>query len=106
MAPTTTNRDRKEIMRILIREVRIEERDEEHLRVRIVWTDDEPDTVLDVKREGYGRNLIVRLFREGLNPEQIAQRLNEMRVLTRRGTPWSALVITRRLRRLQAGRKL
>ena len=105
VAPTTTDRDRKEVMRILIREVRIEERDEEQLRVRIVWADDEPDNAIHVKREGFGRNLIIRLASQGMSAEEIAQRLNDLGVLTRRGTLWSPLVITRRLRRHEKRRK-
>ena len=48
-APTTTDRDRKQILRMLIDHVGFEGRSEEWTSARIFWADDHPDTVLRVQ---------------------------------------------------------
>ena len=48
-APTTENRDRKEIVRTVVTEAVIEERTKEYLVVRIRWVDGSADTVITVR---------------------------------------------------------
>src|SRR5262245_57608797 len=48
-APTTTNRDRKELIRMLVRSIVVENPGPECLRLRIRWTDGNPDRTIDVR---------------------------------------------------------
>jgi hypothetical protein len=84
-APTTTDRDRKELLRILVRRVVVEERAAERLRLRIEWTDDANPTPVEVWLQQGVDRLIEELSASGLTHEEIAARLTDLGVNTRRG---------------------
>ncbi len=48
-APTTQARDRKEILRTLIKYVIVDEYDKERICARILWADDGTETPIDVR---------------------------------------------------------
>jgi hypothetical protein len=88
-APTTTNRDRKEILRALIDHVAFEGRSREWINARIYWADDHPETVLRIRGSGYGRAQVIELGRQGWSVDEIHRRSEAEEWTTRTGTPWS-----------------
>lgn len=103
LATTTTNQDRKQILRMLIRCVTMEYRDAERVGLTISWIDGSPPTEVGFTLGGYVNRLILEMADQGRAPDEIAAQLNERQVRTRRGTPWGPLAITQKLRRLRRG---
>ena len=87
--PTTEHRDRKEIVRILVRHVIIDDYRPEEIQARIVWADGSADTPLLVKRTKYAHRIATQLAEQGVKPREIAQRLNEMKLRTAKNNPWT-----------------
>lgn len=104
-APTTTHIERKQLLRLLIEAVHLEERAKDHIRCRIVWADGNADTVLVLPTFTAAREITKRLHAEGRSPEDIAQELNALGLRTIRGMPWTATPIIRRLRRWRRASK-
>jgi len=98
-APTTAPRDRKELMRILIERVVVEERTKERIVLRIVWRDGTPDDVHTVLLWGYAHRVAAEMAAQGVIPEKIAQRLRKENVTTKARTSWTAGAVRRQLAR-------
>ena len=88
-AETTTDRDRKEIVRTIISDVVLEERTPEEFKVRVRWADGAPDEQLSVKRNAYAYRIIDELAAQGLDAEAIAERLNDMGLRTLKDNAWT-----------------
>ncbi len=99
-ADTTEHRDRKEIVRLVVEVVLIEERSDEQIRARVIWTDDTPDTTLDIKLPPYGRKLIREWFYDGLDAVEITRQLNDRGIVTTQGNPWSKPTVQGVIRQL------
>jgi DNA invertase Pin-like site-specific DNA recombinase len=103
-APTTTSQDRKQIARLLIDKVVLEQRDHERVRLRIEWADGGPATSIGFTLPGYTKALITEMQSDGLSAQQIADRLNELGIRTRDGNAWQRGVVAQKFRRLAAKR--
>jgi hypothetical protein len=88
-ASTTSNEDRKEIIRAVVKAVVVDERTREAIRARIVWEDGREDSIVEARLSPYGHPFIKRWASEGTSSREIARRLNEMNLVTRRLRPWS-----------------
>jgi DNA invertase Pin-like site-specific DNA recombinase len=88
-AATTTNRDRKELVRILVRAVLIDEWGREKLHVRICWNDDAPDTSIDVCLRAGIERIILEQWERGKKSDEIARTLNDAGIKTNRGNLWN-----------------
>ena len=88
-ATTTEARYRKEIIRTLIKHVIIDHQDKERIRARILWADDETEAPLDVRLSAHAYRLIQELHAQGVDPGEIAKRLNDMQIYTLRFNPWT-----------------
>ncbi len=88
-AATTEARDRKEILRTLIRHVIIDEEDKERIRVRIVWADDESETPLEIFLTAHAHRLIGELHAQGVDPSEIAKHLNDLQIFTLKFNRWT-----------------
>lgn len=97
-AETTRNSDRKEIMRTLISNVFVEHHDSECIRMRVVWADGEPASLVEVKRSPYCHRLIRQLAAEGRTPREIAERLTDMGLTTDKQRVWNAESVAAALR--------
>jgi DNA invertase Pin-like site-specific DNA recombinase len=102
-APTTTNIDRKQIIRTMVKEVRMEHREDDTVRVRIVWKDNSPSTVVEAcrTRTGLAKRLITELAAEGASFEAIADRLKALGFLTHRGNRWTPTTVKAKLRNMR-----
>jgi len=98
-APTTTNVDRKQLLRLLIARVRVIEKTAEMVRAEIHWADGGEPTVVSIIRERYAGTVVYRLADEGLSAEAIAARLNAAGFPTKTGVPWSVDIVKQRLAR-------
>jgi DNA invertase Pin-like site-specific DNA recombinase len=88
-APTTTHRDRKELIRTLVRRVIVERRDRERIELRIEWVDDlQPRRCTVLLARGV-RRLIIEGVARGLSVEDIAAQLTALGVATLRGNVWT-----------------
>jgi DNA invertase Pin-like site-specific DNA recombinase len=103
-APTTMPRDRKELVRILINRIVVEERARERVRLRFVWNDGAQDTVHEVLLSPYANRIISEMAGHGVNPAAIANRLNEQGVKTRYQTSWSATNVRWAINRMRRRR--
>jgi len=65
-APTTTDRDRKQLIRTVVQAVIVEKRTREMIRARIVWVDGEADTVVEIKLAPYAHRIMAQLDARGL----------------------------------------
>jgi hypothetical protein len=88
-ASTTSNEDRKEILRAVVKAVIVEERTREAIRAMIVWEDGSADSPVEAKLSPYAYPFIKRWAAGGTSSREIARRLNEINLLTRRSRPWS-----------------
>lgn len=96
-APTTENRDRKEIVRTLADRGVVEKQSDDVICVTIRRADGEPDVRLEVKLVKYAYRMIAELAASGLEPAEIARRLNEEGLCTHKGQPWSERTVGRRI---------
>ena len=98
-APTTTVQDRKQLIRLMVRDLVFEFRDEERVQLRITWADGGGDSVIGYRLRGYGARLAVEMADDGMPFDEIAGRLNELGVRTTRGTLWTRNSIAQKVRR-------
>jgi len=99
-APTTTPLERKQIMRLVIDEVGVVERDREKVVLEITWADGGPPEYVEARLNGFAQARLRELIAEGLAPEAIADRMNEMGLVTLRGLPWTVNAVLMAMRRL------
>jgi hypothetical protein len=100
-ASTTSNEDRKEILRAVMKAVIIEERTREVIRAKIVWAESGKDTAVEARLSRYAYPFIEEWAAGGATSREIAGRLNEMNLLTRRFRPWSKEAVAAFLRGLR-----
>lgn len=100
-APTTENRDRKEIVRTLVREAVIEQRTKECLTVRVRWEDRSADSILAVRLGPWAHRRIAEMADKGLTPREIAAALNEEDLRTLKGTSWTRPTVESALRSIR-----
>lgn len=100
-APSTSNLDRKQILRVMIAAVQLEERDLERICGRVIWADQAPDASFEVKRNAYTKRLIKELADQAYSPIQIADRLNQLNIRTLRGRLWDWKTVDHWLKRLE-----
>jgi hypothetical protein len=81
--------ERKVMIRMLISAVIIDSFSREIALARIVWSDGEPDTTVEVKLPCYAHRVARQLQAEGLTHQEVADRMNDMGLLTEKGRPWS-----------------
>jgi DNA invertase Pin-like site-specific DNA recombinase len=104
-ASATRHRDRKELIRIVVKALVIEEWGTERVRVRISWADGAPDQVVDVWLPAGIEHLVREAHAQGRSFAEIAVTLNEMGIRTQKGHRWAAKEVQqflwRRSRRAQ-----
>lgn len=100
-APTTTDRDRKEILRVLVDTVYVDGHDNNGIDIRIAWIDRQPETRLRVALPAYTHGLILKWAREGLDTEVIAERLNTAGLPTKYCTRWTHRAVRLALLRMR-----
>ncbi len=98
MAETTTNEERKEVIRALVERVTVLERTNETIRLRIKWVDDEPDHELTILLPPFTQRKARKLAAQGLRPCEVGRRLNELELFTKTGRPWTAGTASQLLR--------
>jgi DNA invertase Pin-like site-specific DNA recombinase len=103
-ATTTTPRDRKELVRIMVDVVILEELTLERARLRIAWRDGSPDTVREAVRPRYAHRVIWEMAEQGADAAAISARLNEEGVLTKCQTPWEPRSVRCQLTRMNQRR--
>lgn len=100
-ADTTTFRDRKEIIRRMLKWVVVEERTPEKIRARVVWADGTAATIVEAPLFRAAYPTMGRLAAEGLLPGAIATALNSDGYRTARGRAWSADSVRAALNRMR-----
>jgi hypothetical protein len=95
---TTTNRDRKQLIRTVVQTVIVEKRRREMIRARIVWVDSEADTVVEIKLAPYAHRMMAQLDARGLTSAAIARELNALSLVTTQGNLWSEPTVSQAVR--------
>lgn len=101
-APTTTNQDRKHLLRILIHQVVIENVDTERIAASVEWADGAPASKVEVLRTPYFHRLIWTWHSEGIGVADMVGRLDRMGGTTQQGRRWSKPTVQRTLSTLFA----
>lgn len=101
-ASTTTDLDRKEILRALIEGVYVDTYDPERIGLTIVWVDGACSTTCEVVLPPGAHRLIRRWASEGYSPSLIAEKLTASGVLTKYGTAWHAKAVQKALDRMMS----
>lgn len=92
-ASTTTDHDRKQLVRLLVHRVVVDKVEPERVDLHVVWADGRPITRLELLRSPYFHRLIWEWAVEGLTPESIVERLAAMKARTQQGRPWSLATV-------------
>jgi len=79
----------------MVKVVIIKERTREQVRLRIVWQDGEPDTLVETRLPPYAWKMIRSMAARGAEPDKIAGELNGLGMLTTQGNPWSKSTVQR-----------
>jgi DNA invertase Pin-like site-specific DNA recombinase len=93
-AETTTNRDRKELVRLLVHQVVIETCDKAHVGIRIDWIGEAQPTRRTVWRTAGALERINTLASEGASAATICEQLRRLEARTIRGNEWSVERVT------------
>jgi hypothetical protein len=101
-APTTSNLERKQILRLMLDRVLIVKHTPERLCLALVWADGSPPTEVEVKLAGYARRLIHEMAARGNSPDEIAAHLNREGLQSKYGVLWSANAVYLTIQRLKA----
>lgn len=88
-AKTTTDHDRKQLIRILVDRVVIETIESERIVLRIAWADGVEPTPLEILRSAYYRRLLWEWHLAGGSPAEAVARLATMGARTQQGRPFS-----------------
>ncbi len=96
-ASTTTNQDRKQLVRILVERVLVEEVVPERIVLAIEWADGMPATRVEVFRTPHYHRLIWEWHLGGVGLDEIVRRLEAMSAKTQQGRVWSRETIRRTL---------
>ena len=98
-APTTTHMERKQILRMLIKDVWVVERTDEYVALELIWKDGSPPTSCEVKLMPYARRRVAEMAGK-LAPAEIAEALNADGLTTKYDAPWTANAVWLVIRRL------
>jgi len=113
-APTTTDLDRKQLIRMLVEKIVIDTVEPERIGLSILWADGRPRKQLELLRSPYFHRLIWEWHLEDVCPQVMVERLEGMGARTQQANAWSvdtvkrtlAILVKRRAsRRSLAGRK-
>jgi len=88
-APTTSNHDRKQIVRVLIRRVVVQDVHPERVNLVIDWADGRPQTPIEILRTAHFHRLLSDWDSAGVPLQAMVVRLSEINARTRQGRPWS-----------------
>jgi hypothetical protein len=88
-AATTTDRDRKEVLRTVVQKVVVTARTEETISLLVHWADGSEPTPVAAHLYRFAHRLIRELGAQGYGNPEIARRMNEMGFVTSRGKPWT-----------------
>lgn len=99
-ASTTTDLDRKEILRTLIDRVYVDAYEPEGIELTLVWADGSATTKHHVALPVLAHRLIREGVAEGLDPATIAARLTVRGIRTKYGTEWTATAVQRAVHRM------
>src|SRR5438876_1176070 len=88
-ATTTTDQDRKQLIRMLIKKVVVEKVEPERVELHILWADGRPCKVIELFRSPYFHRLMLEWHIEGLSPQVMVERLAAIGAHTQQGNPWS-----------------
>jgi hypothetical protein len=102
-APTTTDQDRKQLVRILVDRVVIENVEQERVALSVEWADGRPRTRLEILRAPYYHRLMWEWHLEGLAPEVMVERLGAMEARTQQERAWSMETVKRTLWQMAYG---
>ena len=94
-AATTTDQDRKQLIRILVSAVVVEHVDPELIRVRVEWSDGTPARLLEIRRTPYFHRVIWEMHEAGANVDRIVAGLGVMGARTQQGRAWSKETVIR-----------
>lgn len=103
-AASTTDLDRKEILRTVIGGVYVDAHEPEHIEVTIVWADGAVSTKCQVVLSPLAHRLIREWAVQGYSVSMIAAQLTARGILTKYGTPWNARAVQKALDRMNANR--
>jgi len=98
-APTTTVQDRKQLIRLMIRDIVLDVLHDERVQLRILWADADEATVIGYARDAYTTRLVMEMADDGIPSKAIAARMNELGVWTVCGTAWTPHTIAAKIRR-------
>lgn len=96
-APTTTDQDRKQLVRLVIDAVVIEEVNREGVKLRVDWADGRPATHLELLLSPYFHRLMAEWQQAGLSAREMVVKLKELGARTQQGNPWSLATVQRTL---------
>ena len=88
-ATTTTDQDRKQLIRMLTKKVVVEKVEPERVELHILWADGRPCKVIELFRSPYFHRLMLEWHIEGLSPQVMVERLAAIGAHTQQGNPWS-----------------
>jgi DNA invertase Pin-like site-specific DNA recombinase len=100
-APTTSVLERKQIVRAMVREVRITAKSAESVSGIVIWMDGAPETPIEIKRLGYFNRMFAEAAAQSHDPAEIADRLNGAGIQTLQGNPWIIRTVRHKLRELR-----
>jgi hypothetical protein len=101
-APTTENRDRKELFQIMIEGVVVESYSRAVAGLRVSWADGTPLTLVEAPLRDAPLLLGIQLEKQGVSLRAIVQALNERGYRTNRGTLWTVHAVYQALKNFRA----
>ena len=109
-AETTTQQDRKQILRTMVKAVVVEDRIKrgrrtERMTARVVWADGHQDSHLEVKLLPYAYDLIAQFDDAKCDAGEIANRLNSAGLVTNQANAWTRDTVAHAIRALRARRR-
>ncbi len=96
--------DDNQILRLLLRDVWVVERTDEHVVLELAWSDGAPPKSCEVKLMGYARRRIAEMAGQR-TPAEIAASLNDEGLRTKHDAPWTANSVGLVIRRLNRAEK-
>jgi DNA invertase Pin-like site-specific DNA recombinase len=96
-ATTTTDLDRKQLIRLLVEKVVIDAVDPEKIHLHIEWTDGTPHKRIELLRSPYFHRLMWQWHRAGASAETIVDRLKDLGARTQQGHAWSLATVKKTL---------
>jgi hypothetical protein len=101
-APTTRNHEKKKIIGLLIARFRKGARTKDVIPGRVIWTTGEQDTSIEIPLTGYTHRVISELLAKGMKYEAIAEKMNELELVTQHLSRWSKHAVGAAARSMRA----